>query len=163
MYSQQLLCTYRGRSSWKERTAVARPSPWGPPAIWEPLISHVKSWQVMLEYLAYGPVAQGIEHRFPKPGVDGSNPPGVTIRQRTQRYCCPWVFSSPHGETHSGCGTSRKGTLCALDLTEKHALQLPPGRDVTKRRALHVTRRYRYPHRCCRQCRPRYYRQCPAT
>ena len=28
--------------------------------------------------LTHGPVAQGIEHRFPKPGVDGSNPPGVT-------------------------------------------------------------------------------------
>ena len=26
------------------------------------------------------PVAQGIEHRFPKPGVGGSNPPGGTSR-----------------------------------------------------------------------------------
>ena len=28
----------------------------------------------------HGPVAQGIEHRFPKPGVVGSNPTGVTMK-----------------------------------------------------------------------------------
>src|SRR3954454_15973979 len=31
------------------------------------------------------PVAQGIEHRFPKPGVCGSNPPGGTLRRRQLR------------------------------------------------------------------------------
>ena len=28
--------------------------------------------------IVYAPVAQGIEHRSPKAGVDGSNPPGGT-------------------------------------------------------------------------------------
>gem|GEM_PF-2961637 len=47
-------------------------------------------------------------------------------------------------------------------LTEKRTLRVKPhgkahpaaapGRDVTKRRTLHVTRRYRCPHRCCRRC-----------
>ena len=122
-HSRRAAVAVRGRSSWRVRTVVARPLSWGPPAIWEPLISHVKSWQVMLKYLAYGPVAQGIEHRFPKPGVDGSNPPGVTIRQRAQRHCCPWVFSSPHGETHSGCGTSRKDALWGLQNGQNASLR----------------------------------------
>ncbi len=30
----------------------------------------------------HGPVAQGIEHRFPKPGVVGSNPTGVTMKRQ---------------------------------------------------------------------------------
>ena len=88
----------------------------------------------MLKYLAYGPVAQGIEHRFPKPGVDGSNPPGVTIRQRAQRHCCPWVFSSPHGEAHSGCGTSPKGALCARAATQTAPLREAPGQTALFRR-----------------------------
>ena len=72
----------------------------------------------MLKYLAYGPVAQGIEHRFPKPGVDGSNPPGVTIRQRAQRHCCPWVFFF----------TSRRDALWLWDLTERRSARERPSR-----------------------------------
>lgn len=40
----------------------------------------------------HGPVAQGIEHRFPKPGVVGSNPTGVTMKRQVSGLG-RWPFS----------------------------------------------------------------------
>jgi hypothetical protein len=39
-------------------------------------------------------IAQGIEHRFPKPGVVGSNPTGGTFRGRGRRIRPPWRLLS---------------------------------------------------------------------
>lgn len=47
---------------------------------------------ILLEYTPYASVAQGIEHRSPKAGVDGSNPPGGTSKPTGYRCCHGSLF-----------------------------------------------------------------------
>src|SRR5579859_209707 len=50
---------------------------------------------------SYGAVAQGIEHRFPKPCVAGSNPVSPTNYMRPGRFSPTWAFFGCSMHVHS--------------------------------------------------------------
>jgi hypothetical protein len=56
---------------------------WGPGSHPEPPETDLTGHRLRFHATTCGPalVAQGIEHRFPKPGVAGSNPAGGTERE----------------------------------------------------------------------------------
>jgi hypothetical protein len=82
------------------------------------------------------PVAQWREHRFPKPGVGGSIPPGGTSRGGTRCFAAQGhvadAFSDPFGNVPRGNRLSeeparglRGGRLCWISAQENGAVRQP--------------------------------------
>ena len=69
-----------------------------------PLLGHGGAFDTIGGHKPQALVAQGIEHRFPKPGVAGSNPAGGTI---TRCYLEPGS-QAPLGEQGQGGDEAEK-------------------------------------------------------
>src|SRR5699024_1753276 len=56
---------------------------------WNTEVSSTLHWVIVVDDDHHAPVAQGIEHRSPKAGVGGSNPPGGADRTHSSEHRAP--------------------------------------------------------------------------
>src|SRR5699024_8405630 len=56
---------------------------------WNTEVSSTLHWVIVVDDDHHAPVAQGIEHRSPKAGVGGSNPPGGADRAHSSEHRAP--------------------------------------------------------------------------